>query len=312
MLSNSLLRAHSGLAPLLATALAITAPAGAVELPDLSLDTFKTRTPEVGFDVPQRLVCRDVTTDAFLAERPGERLVEIVAPVTLLLYHGEARRVQDVVVEIDGASAGLAVYDYAPRTELVAEHAQPIEVKKTESVDKTIGGSLGGKIAGDVALAPTISGGATKSEAVTTTQNRLPPKRPLVVSGTTGRRTGVYYKLRKSSQSTLEGEQEFRVTFAAPADWSGGSIEVRCVARGEQKWLLVEQRRVWNETAKPVELRLVSHTVAKPAIEEAEVAELVELGSDPSGGRPTQFAPACEKLPTQSPTPCSALRCLNP
>lgn len=272
MRSRLFLRPLSVAAPLLATLGGFSpTPSSAVELPDLSLGAFKTRTPDVGFDVPQRLVCRDVTTDAFLRERPGERLVEITAPVTLLLYRGEASRVEDVVVEIDGGDAGLSVYDYAPRTELVAEHSQPIEVKRTQTLDKTLGGSLGGKIAGDVALAPTVSGGATKTEAVTTTQSRLPPKSPLVVSGTTGRRTGVYFKLRRNSQSTLEGEQTFRVTFAAPADWDSGSVEVRCVARGEDKWLLVEKRRVWNETAKPVELRLVSHAVAKPAIAESDI-----------------------------------------
>lgn len=260
----------------LVVALALSAVAGdvaafdlpSVDLKPIEFESFDTRTPEVAFDVPASLVCRDVTTDAFRTDYPSERLVEVEAPVSLLLYHGEVSKVQDVVITIDGAEAGLRVHDYWPRTELASEHAEPIEVKRTESTDKSIGASLGGKLAGDVALTPTISGGATRIESSTQRENRLPPKRAVVVSGATGGRSGVYFKLRRSSQSTLEGERTFKVTFAAPSDWDGGAIRVHCLARGEKKWLFVEQRRVWNEIERPVELRLVSHTVAKPAVSE--------------------------------------------
>lgn len=242
-------------------------PASAFEIPEFELDRFDTRTPSVAFDVPASLLCRDVTTDAFRAERPGLRLVEVEAPVSLLLLHGEAARLQDVVVEIDGSAAGLRVYDYAPRTALTTDLAEPIEIRHTTATNQSLAASLGAKIAADVTLTPTISGAKTTSESSTETRNKLPPKQAVVVSGTTGGRAGVYYKLRPSTQSTLEGERTFKVTFVAPDDWAGGQVEVRCVARGEKKWLFVEQRRIWNETARPVELRLVSHTVAKPAVE---------------------------------------------
>lgn len=252
-----------------ASSLLLALPAGAVELPQIGFDSFQTTTPEVAFDVPASLVCRDVTTDAFRADRPGERLIQIEAPVTLLLYHGEPAKVDDMVVEIRGTAAGLHVYDYSPRTELTSELADPIKVTRTTATDKSIGASLGGKLAGDVALTPTVSAGSAMKESSTETRSRLAPKRAVIVSGTTSGRTGVYYKLRRSTQSTLEGERTFQVTFAAPQDWDGGSVEVRCLARGEKKWLFVDQRRVWNETTRPVELRLVSHTVAKPAIDDS-------------------------------------------
>lgn len=257
---------------LFASSLALAAGSSrlmAVELPQIHLESFQTTTPDVAFDVPASISCRDVTHAAFQAERPGERLIQIEAPITLLLYHGEPAKVDDVVVEIRGAAAGLRVHDYEPRTELTSELAEPIEVRRTTASDKSIGASLGGKLAGDVALVPTVSAGNATKESSTETRSRLPPKQAVIVSGTTSGRTGVYYKLRRSSQSTLEGERTFSVTFAAPADWDGGAVEVRCLARGEKKWLFVDQRRVWNETTRPVELRLVSHTVAKPAIAEA-------------------------------------------
>ena len=144
---------------------------------------------------------------------------------------------------------------------------EPIRLKRTVATDQSLSGSLGAKLAEDITLTPSLSGRLSKSENETETTLRLSKKEAVVVSGTIGGRAGVYFKLRRSSQTTLEGERLFSVDFIAPLDWSGGPIEIRCVARGEKKWLFVEQRRVWSETASPVELRLVSHTVAKPVSE---------------------------------------------
>ena len=196
----------------------IPAPAAAIDLPSIPLSTFKTETPDVGFDMPSVLVSRDVTTDAFRKENPGQRLVEVVAPVSLLLYHGEPDRVDDVVVEILGEAAGLRVHDYAPRTELRSELTKPIEVTRTTASDQSLGASLGGRLGADVTVTPTVSYGKASNESSTETVSRLPPKQAVIVSGATGGRTGVYFKLRRSTQSTLEGERTFRVTFAAPDD----------------------------------------------------------------------------------------------
>ena len=96
-------------------------PSSAIELPQVA--RFDTRTPEVAFDVPATLSCRDVTTSEFLAANPDMRLVEVVTPVSLLLFHGEAGKVDDMVLEIDGGAAALKVHDYAPRTELASDLA---------------------------------------------------------------------------------------------------------------------------------------------------------------------------------------------
>ena len=214
---------------------------------------------EVGFDIPNTLACRNVTTPEFSAEHPGESLIEVRVPLSLLLYHGEPERLKDVVIEVDGAPAELRVFDYAPKTQLRSEHTEPIAEKESVTKDKSLGASVGAKLPGDITLTPSLSGGFSKTESNSRTVHKLAPKRAVVVSGTTNSRRAVYYKLRQSSQSTLEGEHEFVVTFVAPHDWPGGSMEVRCVARGKQKWLFVEKRKIWNETSAPVELRLVSH-----------------------------------------------------
>ncbi|WP_146399431.1 hypothetical protein [Pseudobythopirellula maris] len=245
----------------LALLLAAMATAGGASSADASdIVGLGAELPEASFDIPRTLVCRDVTTEEFAATRPGERLLKVEAPISLVLYHGEARRVEDLVIEIDGEAAGLMVHDYGPKTLLESEHAEPIEVERTSQQDKSMGASLGGKLGVDVAITPTIHGAVGRSQKEVEKLSRLPPKEPTVVSGTVNSRRGVYFKLKRSSQSTLEGERNYTVTFVAPVGWTGGEVRVECLARGTRKWLLVERREVWAEKSSPVELRLVSHT----------------------------------------------------
>ena len=241
-----------------------TPAAAELPMPSASGLVFASDRIDLAFDLPAVLPCRELPAGA----AAGERLIEVVAPVSLVLYAGATDDLQDVVVEIDGGPSGLAVHDYSPRTALTTALAEPIEQKRSVAVDKSLGGSLGGKLGADVAITPTLSGGLSKTETASETISRLPPKTATIVSGTTGGRTGVFFKLRRSSQSTLEGEHTFRVVFSAPSDWEGGEVLVRCVAHGRKDWRFVKKRAVWSESEQPVELRLVSHTVAKPPVDD--------------------------------------------
>ncbi|MGL4514933.1 MAG: hypothetical protein ACRCT8_17750 [Lacipirellulaceae bacterium] len=251
---------------------ALSAPARCAEfpalpqLPALSAPALHTVSLDVGFDVPPSVVCRDVTTGDWLVAHPDERLVEVVLPVSLVLYRGEPGAIEEVVIEVDGSTSNLRVIDYTPRTELTTEHAAPIERKQSDLRDTCVSASLGGKLGSEIALTPGADASFKRSQSAGKSELLLPPRDATTVSGTVSGRGGVYYKLRPSSQTTLEGEHAFGVTFAAPRDWRGGGIEVRCVARGAQKWLFVEQQRVWSEVSRPVAVRLVSHTAAKPVV----------------------------------------------
>lgn len=226
--------------------------------------------PVVAFDMPADLVARDVTPPGYQDQHAGGRLVEVTLPVSVVLYRGDVARVGEVIVEVDGADAGLTVHAYAPETTLETDVADPIESTQTTEAGRSIDGSLGGVIPGAAGtvghLTPTVRAGVTRREVETTTELRRPPKHAVVVSGAVNQRRGVYFKLRRSTQSTLEGEHVLSVTFAAPADWSAGRLNVQCVARGEQKVLFVRQPKVWEAQVAPIELRLASHVVAKPIV----------------------------------------------
>ncbi len=224
------------------------------EMFDLSSDK-----PEVAFDVPSQIVACDITTEDYSAKQPGRRLIEIEIPVSLLLYHGQPSRIEDVIIEIEANDSGLQVYDYMPRTLLTSDITKPIEQRQTSAIDKSIGGSLGGKFGTDIAITPTIDGGVSKSDATTETRSVAPPKQAIVVSGTLNNRRGAFFKIRPSSQTTLEGERSFKVTFSTPNDWDGGEIAIRCYARGQQKMLMIEKQRVWNQTIASAEIQVASH-----------------------------------------------------
>jgi hypothetical protein len=260
--------------------------ASAGEFPDFSMlgdlpsPSIHAGSLDIRFDIPNRVPCRDVTTDDWLVVHPNERLVQVAIPVSLVLYHGEEAAIDEVVVEIDGAASGLRVVDYSPRTELTTSYAAPIERKRSEARDTNLHASLGGVLGPEIALTPGAGASLTQATTECETELLLPPRDATVVSGTVSDRRGVYFKLRSSSQTTLEGERDFRVTFAVPRDWQSGEVELRCVARGEQKWLFVEKQRVWSEERRPVALRLVTHTAAKPIVDHDHADRSAE-------GRPT-------------------------
>lgn len=236
-------------------------------------------TPVIEFDVPRHVLCRDVTPEDYVAARPGDRLVQVQMPVSVVLLRGDVQRVREVIVEVDGAEAGLTVHDFAPDTRLESDLAGDVEVKRTTERQHGIDASLGGVLplsGGTAHVTPSITAGKSERETATKTETRRPPKRAVLVSGGVNNRQGVYFKLRPSSQTTLEGEHEVSITFVAPADWEGGELQVQCVARGVQKWLFVKQRKVWSSSQAPVEVRLASHTVAKPVAQNPAACDCQE------------------------------------
>ena len=190
-------------------------------------------------------------------------------------------RVEEVAIEVRLEDPALAVRQYTPATRLESEFASEIEIKTTSGGDRQLDASLGGvlPIAGGVAhLTPSISAGSGEHSSATKTVTRKSPKQAVVVSGALNHRRGAFFKFRRSTQSTLEGEHDLTLTFAAPADWQGGKLTVACQARGQRKVLFVKQRKIWGSTTAPINLRLAGaaplaqptlQTVAKPAVGES-------------------------------------------
>jgi hypothetical protein len=237
--------------------------------------------PYVEFDFVRAIECRDVTPVERVAQYPTQRLVEFMLPVSVRFHEMSPDEVDELTIEINGASAGMRVVDFAPATVLTSDVACPIETttttKKSRSLDATLGGQLPlpyGEVAANVS--PSVSAGASKGETVTEKLSRLPPKQAIVVSGTSAEGRGVFFKLKRSSQTSLEGVHQFAVTFAVPALWRGAQVHVGCSARGERKLLwVIKQDATLGSEGDTVRLYLTSRTVrqvAKPVFVELSEA----------------------------------------
>lgn len=256
--------------------------------------------PNVEFDFARTAECRDVTPDERAFHYPTQRLVEFLLPISVRFHDAKLDDVDELTVEITGPASGMRVFDFAPATQLASDIENAIETTTTTKSASSLDGSLGGALpipyAAEVAhVTPTINAGVSKGEATTEKVNRLPPKYAVVVSGTSAEGRGVFFKLKRWSQASLEGVHPLSVTFIVPAGWRGGEVYVNCSAGGQRKLLFIKQSATLGAEGAPVRLYLagrgsVQH-VAKPVVAEsapswrphrgadataAEVAELVK------------------------------------
>src|SRR6478609_2829104 len=202
--------------------------------------------PSVEFDIAPTAECRDVTPAERLAQYPTQRLIEVTLPVSVRFHGVTMDDVDELAIEVNGASAGMRVHDYSPTTQLFTDVSKEIETTTTKKKARSLDGSLGGTIpipGADAAahLTPTISAGLAGCNTETEKSSRLPPKHAVVVSGTSSAGRGVFFKLKRYSQTSLEGSHELTVTFVAPRVWRWSEIRVDCAARGDQKVLWMKQ-----------------------------------------------------------------------
>ncbi len=229
----------------------------------------------VEFDFPRTAECRDVTPPERLQRYPQQRLVELAMLVSVRFRGVERNDVEELTVEINAAAAGLRVYDFAPATQLASDFAEEIETTTTTKSARSLDGSLGGTLPVPYAeavahISPSINAGISSGETSTQKLNRLPPKYAVVVSGTSSEGRGVFFKLKRSSQTSLEGVHELAVTFIVPAGWRGGEVHVGCSAGGQRKLLFMKQSATLGSEGDAVRLYLAGRgtlrRVAKPVV----------------------------------------------
>jgi len=244
-----------------------------VWLPLAGVNSYAVAAPYVEFDFARSAECRDITPTDRLEQDPRHRFVELVLPVSVRFRGLAPQDVEELDIEINGAAAGLRVIDFSPSTQMASDIAQQIETttttKRARSLDGTLGGGLPVPYAGLVAhVSPSINAGLSGSETETEKTNRLPPKHAIVVSGTSSEGRGVFFKLKRSSQTSLEGVHELTVTFVVPADWRGGNVRVGCSARGKRRILLLKHDATLGRAASDVRLcragDRIHREVAKP------------------------------------------------
>jgi hypothetical protein len=255
--------------------------------------------PGVEFDIARSVECRDVTPRERALQYPGQRLIEVALSVSTRFNEVSRNDVDEIDIEVSGTTAGLLVHDFAPVTQLASDITREIETTKTTKHARSLEGTLGGTlpIPGAEAaahLTPSISGGLSGCETATEKINRLPPKDVVVVSGTCDEGRGVFFKLKRTTQTSLEGVHELAVTFVAPRSWPRPAIQVKCDALGQRKMLWMKQSATLGEADRYVQLipapsLPVRQVVLKPTVD----ATILPTGlpGDESAASPTKWRP---------------------
>jgi len=226
--------------------------------------------PVLAFDFGRTLECRDVTPPEFSEAYPDERIIECTLRLSVNLVSGAIADVEAIRVEISDSDQRLRVFGFSPGTRLESEFADDIVTKKTiessHSFSASLGGELPAYVGGAVAhVTPTVGGGMGGKEVLTETHKRVAPKQVVVASGTMNEEHGVFFTLRLSPTSSLEGVHELAVQFVVPASWRGDAIRVVCQATGQQKVLWMKQQKVWAQRSAAVALYLAGDAAARRA-----------------------------------------------
>jgi hypothetical protein len=226
--------------------------------------------PQVAFDFGRVAECVDVTPAESEELYPGEKIVELKLRVSVHLLAGNINDVEEVRIEIGDSDNRMRVHSFSPGTQLTSHWSQDIEWCRTTEESKTLGASLGGELPTPVGgliahVTPTLSGGLTNGEKITEKQVRIAPKYAVVASGTISEEHGVFFKLRTSPQTSLEGTHEFTVRFIVPDNWRGDGVRVCCQATGTEKVLWMKQQATWAHACSGVALYLAGDAKARQA-----------------------------------------------
>jgi hypothetical protein len=187
---------------------------------------------QILFDVTPLVPAREADEYGRMARMPNSRFVEVQLETSSLFQLGSGSEVSEITVHVLSRHDDVIVADFSPRTELQTDVFGPMQVAvDSEQVREA---SLQG-IAGYPGVG-SASGFAHQFESGHQSVHfaRKPAMELLTASGTLARHRGVYFKMRQSSQTTLEGSRLFRIVFEVPEAWRADLLDVRIEAVGSE------------------------------------------------------------------------------
>jgi hypothetical protein len=199
--------------------------------------------PTVAFDLAYAVECREVPCGE-PTNHPGEKLMEADLKVSVRIEQGDEQDLDDLTFEITSVDKRLRIVDFLPRTQVQNSSTESVEVVKTTENVQSLGASTGTPLSyqradahGTLTLQPLPAGsaGATHRKAITETTKRVPPGKVVVTSGTVDNEHGVFFKLRASATTSLEGVKPLSFRFVAPQEWHGDWVLLSALARRKVK-----------------------------------------------------------------------------
>ncbi len=185
---------------------------------------------QVAFDVNPFVAARQSDSLGLMSQLPNSRFVDVQLDVSALFTPGDSAVVTEYTVRIVSRHDDVQVADFSPRTEMQSDIFGPLQVNSNqdrvrEAAIRGIGGYPGVGSAQGYAY--------YHDNAHETVHYAKKPAMEMVnAAGTLERKRGVYFKVRQSSQTTLEGARPFRIVFEVPNTWRADLLDVTIEAAG--------------------------------------------------------------------------------
>jgi hypothetical protein len=228
---------------------------------------------EVSFDVTPSVACRDVTTDEFAKANPDERLVEAQIQVSSLLRGGKADALLEYFYRFDSPRRTLRIVDYSPQTTLTSDMAGNVTIENKQEATRGLGMTVAAPLDWPVKFG---TSGELGAKTLNSTRYELvPPMSAAAASGTLDRGHSVYFKLRPSRSTSLEGAKSFTLVFRVDSGWRADYVHLACTASRTAKGLLgpLDERTVCSRQRFVVALYVQGDASAKAAAERLVYAE---------------------------------------
>jgi len=185
---------------------------------------------QVAFDVNELAPARESNSIGVMSQLPNSRMVDVQLDVSALFTPGDAAVISEYTVRIVSRHADVQVADYSPRTELQSDIFGTMQI--SQEGDRVREAAIRGAGAYPGVGSAQAYAYYHDNSHETVHFARKPSLELLNAAGTLERRRGVYFKVRQSSQTTLEGARPFRIVFEVPNSWRADLLDVTIEAAG--------------------------------------------------------------------------------
>ena len=183
----------------------------------------------VRFDVADTVGCIEVMTDSEKDVRHSAyQRVQLELDISAFVQFKRSSDLAQFVYIIELPERRGRIVDYSPKTELVSDVAGTTSVSSQSESNSSLGLNANTDLGGYGTASFNASNGGRETDTIKF--ERKPHKQLLAASGTLDRGSAVYFKLKPSSQTTLEGSRRITIVLEIPKSWRSDYLRVRCVA----------------------------------------------------------------------------------
>jgi hypothetical protein len=179
------------------------------------------------FDTNPSVACQELVDPEFTRSVPDEKLIVVQCTVSVLGIGGR-NALDECLFHFYSPELFARVHDFAPKTLVATDVVGNIQIEH-EGV-QSAGVHMGASGEGSGILTAEISANQEHRSAENRSYELLPPRELVTAAGTLGRGTGVYFKIRRTTQQSLEGTHLFSLILRVPTAWRGGYLRLHCQA----------------------------------------------------------------------------------